>query len=197
MIVVSPKVSPARVGDTANPEHPAAAQATTACVAGATIACVATSATATTFSIPQPPNSEGPPLHYSILCNSNTPPSLSLIRLIALKNLFSRQLPKMPRAYITRLILSPEHLSLALLPDTTTPLTIAGADVIGGICFRVFENHKFAEIAFCAVSSSQQVKGYGAKREARSAKRRYSPTRSVPHAAPLFTHPPHHQGRCS
>ncbi|GFO12454.1 histone acetyltransferase [Plakobranchus ocellatus] len=33
--------------------------------------------------------------------------------------------------------------------------------VIGGICFRMFPSQCFTEIVFCAVTSSEQVKGYG------------------------------------
>lgn len=32
---------------------------------------------------------------------------------------------------------------------------------IGGICFRPFPLQGFTEIVFCAVSSNEQVKGYG------------------------------------
>lgn len=32
---------------------------------------------------------------------------------------------------------------------------------IGGICFRTFASQGFTEIVFCAVTSSEQVKGYG------------------------------------
>lgn len=32
---------------------------------------------------------------------------------------------------------------------------------IGGICFRTFESQGFTEVVFCAVTSSEQVKGYG------------------------------------
>jgi histone acetyltransferase len=35
--------------------------------------------------------------------------------------------------------------------------------VIGGICFRPFPTQRFAEIVFCAITSSQQVKGYGTR----------------------------------
>lgn len=35
-------------------------------------------------------------------------------------------------------------------------------EVIGGITYRQFPDRRFAEIVFCAVSASQQVKGYGA-----------------------------------
>ncbi|KAH8648794.1 histone acetyltransferase GCN5-like protein [Tricladium varicosporioides] len=78
----------------------------------------------------------------------------SWIVLTGLKNLFQKQLPKMPKDYIARLVYDRTHLSLAIVKK---PL-----EVIGGITFREFRDRKFAEIVFCAVSSDQQVKGYGA-----------------------------------
>lgn len=60
----------------------------------------------------------------------------------------------MPKDYIARLVYDRTHLSLAIV---RTPL-----EVIGGITFREFRHRSFAEIVFCAVSSDQQVKGYGA-----------------------------------
>ncbi|KAI9839666.1 MAG: histone acetyltransferase [Sarea resinae] len=77
----------------------------------------------------------------------------SMIILTGLKNLFQKQLPKMPKDYIARLVYDRTHLSLALVK---MPL-----EVIGEISFREFRDHQFAEIVFCAVSSDQQVKGYG------------------------------------
>ncbi|KAL8355181.1 hypothetical protein RB601_000809 [Gaeumannomyces tritici] len=65
-----------------------------------------------------------------------------------------KQLPKMPKDYIARLVYDRTHLSLAIVK---MPL-----EVIGGIAIRPFRARKFAEIVFCAVSSDQQVKGYGA-----------------------------------
>ena len=32
---------------------------------------------------------------------------------------------------------------------------------IGGICYRPYMHQKFAEIAFCAITASEQVKGFG------------------------------------
>lgn len=78
----------------------------------------------------------------------------STIILTGLKCLFQKQLPKMPKDYIARLVYDRAHLSIAIVK---MPL-----EVIGGITFREFQNCKFAEIVFCAVSSDQQVKGYGA-----------------------------------
>lgn len=78
----------------------------------------------------------------------------STIVLTGLKCLFQKQLPKMPKDYIARLVYDRTHQSLAIVKR---PL-----EVIGGISFREFRDRKFAEIVFCAVSSDQQVKGYGA-----------------------------------
>ncbi|KAL4923467.1 Bromodomain-containing protein [Aspergillus undulatus] len=60
----------------------------------------------------------------------------------------------MPKDYIARLVYDRTHLAIAIVE---LPL-----EVIGGISFREFRDRKFAEIVFCAVSSDQQVKGYGA-----------------------------------
>ncbi|KAK0713021.1 histone acetyltransferase GCN5 [Lasiosphaeria miniovina] len=78
----------------------------------------------------------------------------SMIILTGLKCLFQKQLPKMPKDYIARLVYDRTHTSIAIVK---MPL-----EVIGGISFREFRPGKFAEIVFCAVSSDQQVKGYGA-----------------------------------
>ncbi|KAL1899644.1 histone acetyltransferase [Ceratocystis pirilliformis] len=78
----------------------------------------------------------------------------SFIILTGLKCLFQKQLPKMPKDYIARLVYDRTHKSIAIVK---MPL-----EVIGGISYREFRSRKFAEIVFCAVSSDQQVKGYGA-----------------------------------
>ena len=58
----------------------------------------------------------------------------------------------MPKEYIVRLVMDRRHSSLALLK---------GGVAVGGICYRPFPEQHFAEIAFCAVTASEQVKGYG------------------------------------
>ena len=45
----------------------------------------------------------------------------------------------------------PGHCTLALIKKNK---------IIGGICYRPYHTN-FAEIAFCAVNSTEQVKGYG------------------------------------
>lgn len=78
----------------------------------------------------------------------------SLIILTGLKCIFQKQLPKMPKDYIARLVYDRTHLSMAIVKK---PL-----EVVGGITYRPFNSRQFAEIVFCAISSDQQVKGYGA-----------------------------------
>jgi len=68
----------------------------------------------------------------------------------------------MPKDYIVRLVFDRRHKSLAVLSDDA--LHRGGDDeIIGGICYRPYAEMRFAEIAFCAVNGSHQVKGYGTK----------------------------------
>ncbi|KAE8249841.1 hypothetical protein A4X13_0g5056 [Tilletia indica] len=90
-------------------------------------------------------------IEFRVVSNDDTPESL--IILTGLKNIFQRQLPKMPREYITRLVLDRNHMSMAIVKR--------GLQVVGGITYRPFYGRKFAEIVFCAITSSEQVKGYG------------------------------------
>ena len=56
----------------------------------------------------------------------------------------------MPREYITRLVLDDKHYSMAIVKR--------GWRVVGGICYRPFESRNFAEIVFCAVESTEQIR---------------------------------------
>lgn len=40
---------------------------------------------------------------------------------------------------------------------------VGGAQVLGGITYRPFHAQGFGEIAFCAVTAIEQVKGFGAR----------------------------------
>lgn len=91
-------------------------------------------------------------LEFRVVNNDNSRENLMV--LTGLKNIFQKQLPKMPREYIARLVFDRSHISLAVVRK---PLT-----VVGGITYRPFESRKFAEIVFCAISSTEQVRGYGA-----------------------------------
>ncbi|KAJ3247970.1 histone acetyltransferase [Chytriomyces hyalinus] len=80
----------------------------------------------------------------------------SMILLTGLKNIYQKQLPNMPKEYIARLVYDRNHLSMALVKP---PLK-----VLAGITYRLFgPGRKMAEIVFCAVSSTEQVRGYGAR----------------------------------
>lgn len=75
--------------------------------------------------------------------------------LIALQGVYSQQLPRMGKEYISRLVFDPRHITLVLVKT--------GNIVIGGITFRPFREQGFSEIVFCAVSANEQVKGYGTR----------------------------------
>ena len=60
------------------------------------------------------------------------------------------QLPQMPKEYIVRLVFDRNHKSVAAIKQ---------GRVIGGITYRPFKEQKFGEIAFCAVSTTEQVRG--------------------------------------
>lgn len=74
----------------------------------------------------------------------------SLIILTGLKTLFQKQLPKMPREYIARLVYDTNSKALAIVKH--------GLKVVGGICYRPFPQRGFAEIVFFATASVDQVK---------------------------------------
>ncbi|KAI0344708.1 Bromodomain-containing protein [Trametopsis cervina] len=77
----------------------------------------------------------------------------SYVVLTGLKSLFQKQLPKMPREYIARLVYDSNSKCLAIIKR--------GYKVVGGICYRPFPHRGFAEIVFFATASVDQVKGYG------------------------------------
>ncbi len=89
-------------------------------------------------------------IRFIVVTNDGDP--THMIMLAHLKNIFAKQLPKMPQEYIVRLVFDRRHKSMALC---------RGNRPIGGICYRAFLEQKFAEIAFCAVTATEQVKGFG------------------------------------
>ena len=93
--------------------------------------------------------------HSCLLQLPNMSHILVLHRLIALKNIFSKQLPNMPREYIARLVLDRRHRSVAIIRRKR--------NVVGGITYRPFHKQHFGEIAFCAVTANEQVKGFGTR----------------------------------
>lgn len=81
---------------------------------------------------------------------SSQPSITTSIVLTGLKNIFQRQLPKMPREYITRLVFDRNHWSVAIVKK--------GYQVVGGITYRPFEQRTFGEIVFCAITGTEQVR---------------------------------------
>eukprot|EP00850_Spirogloea_muscicola_P023232 SM000340S12922 [mRNA] locus=s340:78495:81780:+ [translate_table: standard] len=75
-------------------------------------------------------------------------------RLIGLKNIFARQLPNMPKEYIVRLVMDTNHKSMMIIKNNA---------VVGGITYRTYYPQQFGEIAFCAITATEQVKGYGTR----------------------------------
>ncbi|KAL3676605.1 hypothetical protein R1sor_026553 [Riccia sorocarpa] len=90
------------------------------------------------------------------VCHYNDGVDQHMIWLIGLKNIFSRQLPNMPKEYIVRLVMDQNHKSLMLISNKNN-------NVLGGITYRPYASQKFGEIAFCAVTADEQVKGYGTR----------------------------------
>lgn len=93
-------------------------------------------------------------LEFRVVLNDGSGENYQI--LTGLKSIFQKQLPKMPREYIARLVYDRKHEGLAILRHPLTPNS-----VIGGITYRLFPERGFCEIVFCAVSSSEQVKGFG------------------------------------
>ena len=87
-------------------------------------------------------------ISYRLIRNDNT--QQNLIWLLAVKNVFEMELFNLTPNYIAQFVFDPSHQVLVLFED---------GEVIGGICFRVFD--KISEIVFCAISQKFKSKGYG------------------------------------
>ncbi|KAL2510753.1 Histone acetyltransferase GCN5 [Abeliophyllum distichum] len=88
------------------------------------------------------------------VCVSNDDIDEHMVWLMGLKNIFARQLPNMPREYIVRLVMDRNHKSV---------MVIRRNQVVGGITYRPYISQRFGEIAFCAITADEQVKGYGTR----------------------------------
>lgn len=103
-------------------------------------------------------------VRFQVVRNDSTRDNLLL--LLGLKNVFVKQLPNMPRPYVSRLVFDIKHESLALLKKTDNEYV-----VMGGCCYRPFTEQKFGEIAFLAISHTEQVRGYGTRLMAQTKER--------------------------
>jgi histone acetyltransferase len=75
-------------------------------------------------------------IEFHVISNSldHEPTDQILLWLVGLQNVFSHQLPRMPKEYITRIVFDPKHKCLCLIKDNR---------VIGGVCFRMFPTQGF------------------------------------------------------
>lgn len=88
------------------------------------------------------------------MCHFNDGVDQHMIWLIGLKNIFARQLPNMPKEYVVRLVMDRSHKSMMIIKNNY---------VVGGITYRPYLSQRFGEIAFCAITADEQVKGYGTR----------------------------------
>jgi histone acetyltransferase len=91
-------------------------------------------------------------IRFKVIHNDGS--SENLVLITCLKSIFQKQLPKMPKEYIARLIYDKNHYSMMILKSP-------GDVVVAGITYRLFLESNFAEIVFCAVTATEQVRGYG------------------------------------
>jgi len=96
-------------------------------------------------------------LQFKCIWNDGSPNNLRF--LCELKEIFGQQLPKMPKEYIVRLVFCKRHKSVAAIKRSPG----VPPRVIGGICYRPYHEERFGEIAFCAIKTEEQVRGYGTR----------------------------------
>ena len=88
-------------------------------------------------------------ISFPVVYNDGAPEHM--VALIGLKNIFSAQLPKMPKEYIVRLVLDRNHRSMCIMKK---------GRVIGGIAFRPFLSQAFAEIVFWSDKRNSRRQSY-------------------------------------
>jgi histone acetyltransferase len=88
-------------------------------------------------------------IEFNVIKNDGNLRNLKL--LTDLKNIIAKQLPKMPKEYIVRLVFDKKHESMIIKKNNVDK-------VIGGVCYRPNYDQGFIEIAFLAISSLEQVK---------------------------------------
>jgi histone acetyltransferase len=99
-------------------------------------------------------------LEFRVVKNDGSDDNLRI--LTDLKNIIAKQLPKMPKEYIVRLVFDRKHESMVIL-KSNLHLNLEDLKVVGGVCYRPNITQHFIEIAFLAISSVEQVKGYGTR----------------------------------
>ncbi|QGI87755.1 hypothetical protein CEK25_002711 [Fusarium fujikuroi] len=89
---------------------------------------------------------------FQVVYNDGGEESMGILE--SLKSIFQFQYPEMSKDYIERHVNDPKYRSIAIVRKPQ--------ETIGGITFRQIGTWNVAEVAFCAVSSKEQIKGYGA-----------------------------------
>ncbi|SCV48380.1 probable histone acetyltransferase [Fusarium fujikuroi] len=89
---------------------------------------------------------------FQVVYNDGGEESMGILE--SLKSIFQFQYPEMSKDYIERHVNDPKYRSIAIVRKSQ--------ETIGGITFRQLGTWNVAEVAFCAVSSKEQIKGYGA-----------------------------------
>lgn len=101
-----------------------------------------------------PPKKSAPnAIPVSLCLAANDHSRIAFRRLVDFKCVISRQLPKMPREYITKLLFDGKHHSLLAQDEL--------AQTIGGVCFRQFEGQSFVEVVFLAVDNQHRDRRVG------------------------------------
>ena len=73
-----------------------------------------------------------------------------------LKRLFQKQLPNIPKTYITRILYDKNHQSLILKRYKGEK-----SQIVGGCSFRLFKRQQLIELVFFSIETKKQTKGYG------------------------------------
>ncbi len=94
-------------------------------------------------------------LEFIVIRNDGEENSLKL--LTDLKNIIAKQLPKMPKEYIVRLVFDRKHESMVIMKSNYI-IKLDKNKIVGGVCYRPNRDQGFIEIAFLAISSFEQVK---------------------------------------
>ncbi|KAH8397467.1 hypothetical protein KR222_006382, partial [Zaprionus bogoriensis] len=95
-------------------------------------------------------------IEFHVVRNSLTEPfeEHTSFTLLSLQSMFAYQLLQKSREFISQAVFNPEHKTLSLIKNNKP---------IGGICFRQFPSQNFIEIMLCAVTTHEQLQGYGSR----------------------------------
>lgn len=97
---------------------------------------------------------ENKKIFYKIVKNEGGKKELE--SLWTLKELFQKQLPNIPKTYITRLLFEKNHESIIIKKYKKKK-----SQIIGGCSFRLFKRQQVIELVFFAIKTKKQTQGYG------------------------------------